>query len=66
MPENQGEPTLKVCLTCRYWSYKYKGLCERLNQGAGRFWICADWQAVGELETASPGEGPQSAESHRI
>ena len=37
---------LKVCSTCRYWSYKYKGLCSRLNQGVGKFWSCEDWMAA--------------------
>ncbi len=37
------ERPLKVCCTCRYWSPKHKGLCTRLNQGAGRFWICREW-----------------------
>ena len=38
---------LKVCCTCSYWSYKYKGFCHRLEQGAGKFWRCEDWQAAG-------------------
>jgi hypothetical protein len=37
---------LKVCSTCRYWSYKYKGLCSRLNQGVGKFWACEEWLAA--------------------
>jgi hypothetical protein len=42
--KNQARP-LKVCSTCRYWVYRYKGLCTRLNQGVGKFWICEDWTA---------------------
>ena len=34
---------LKVCHTCRHWIYKYKGLCDRTNQGVGKFWYCAEW-----------------------
>ncbi len=34
---------LKICHTCRHWVYKYKGLCERLGQGVGKFWYCAEW-----------------------
>jgi hypothetical protein len=34
---------LKVCYTCRHWSDQYKGLCVRLNQGVGKFWICEAW-----------------------
>jgi len=37
---------LKVCSTCHYWSYTYKGLCARLHQGVGKFWLCEDWTAT--------------------
>jgi hypothetical protein len=43
----KGRP-LKVCSTCRHWAYTYKGLCTRLNQGVGKFWICEDWLAADE------------------
>ncbi len=36
---------LKVCQTCRHWIYKYKGVCERLHQGVGKFWHCEEWTA---------------------
>jgi hypothetical protein len=39
---------LKVCATCRHWSYKYKGLCALLNQGVGKFWTCEKWLAVAD------------------
>jgi hypothetical protein len=42
IPESSGKP-LKVCATCSFWSYEFKGFCRRLGQGVGRFWICADW-----------------------
>jgi len=47
---------LKVCGTCRYWVYRYKGLCTRLNQGVGKFWRCEDWLAAEEPRSpAAPG-----------
>jgi hypothetical protein len=47
---------LKVCSTCRSWSYTYKGLCSRLNQGVGKFWTCEDWLAAEECGApAAPG-----------
>lgn len=27
----------KVCCTCTFWSLLYKGLCERTQQGRGKF-----------------------------
>ncbi len=45
MAESLKNRPLKVCQTCRHWIYKYKGLCERLNQGVGKFWHCEDWTA---------------------
>ena len=47
MPFTNPERPLKVCGTCRFWSYQYKGFCQRLGQGVGRFWLCADWTAEG-------------------
>jgi hypothetical protein len=52
------ERPLKVCSTCRHWTYKYKGLCTRLNQGVGKFWICSDWVAA---EARPPAEGRTAA-----
>jgi hypothetical protein len=49
LPESRP---LKVCATCRYWSYEFKGFCQRLGQGVGRFWICADW-------TPAEGKAPE-------
>ena len=43
MPQIDPPRPLKVCHTCRHWIYKYKGLCERLGQGVGKFWFCEDW-----------------------
>jgi hypothetical protein len=50
---------LKVCSTCRYWIYRYKGLCTRLNQGVGKFWVCEDWLAAADRPLpAAPGTEP--------
>jgi hypothetical protein len=51
MAERKAERPLKVCRTCRYWTPKLKGYCDRLQQGAGKFHICEDWSdAVAETE----------------
>jgi hypothetical protein len=49
MSEKNRAYPLKVCSTCRHWSYKYKGLCSRLNQGVGKFWTCEEWQSASNL-----------------
>ncbi len=46
MPQINLHHPLKVCHTCRHWIYKYKGLCERLGQGVGKFWHCEEWSAA--------------------
>jgi len=58
MAVNLKTRPLKVCSTCRYWVYRYKGLCTRLNQGVGKFWICADWVAA---EDRALPAGPEAA-----
>jgi hypothetical protein len=55
MPSEKGDRPLKVCQTCRYWSYRYKGFCSRLDQGVGRFWSCVAWV---EAEEAPSREAP--------
>jgi len=56
MTVNLKARPLKVCCTCRHWSYTYKGLCARLNQGVGKFWLCEDWLAADDrLSPAAPG-----------
>jgi hypothetical protein len=56
MPVNNPARPLKVCATCRYWSYQHKGFCQRLGQGVGRFWVCVDWlEVAGPLEAVAPG-----------
>jgi hypothetical protein len=58
--KNQPRP-LKVCSTCRHWSYKYKGLCSRLNQGVGKFWACEAWLAAADRpmpQARRTGPGP--------
>ena len=56
MAVNREIRPLKVCSTCRSWTYKYKGLCTRLNQGVGKFWLCEDWAAADDRSVpAAPG-----------
>jgi len=45
MTENKQieEPYLKTCCTCGFWTFKNKGMCHRLEQGAGKFWVCEEW-----------------------
>jgi hypothetical protein len=59
MTTAQGETPLKVCHTCRHWSYRYKGYCARLSQGVGRFWMCEEWvqAAVEEPQEGGIPEG---------
>jgi hypothetical protein len=64
MPAKKGERPLKVCYTCRYWSYQFKGLCERLGQGVGKFWICEDWCERSDRWPADP-ETPNPAGAPR-
>ena len=45
MSEENGKQ-LKACCTCSYWTFKHKGFCHRLEQGAGKFWMCEDWSAA--------------------
>ena len=44
MTREKKERPLKICSTCSYWSTKYKGFCERLQHGVGKYHRCADWQ----------------------
>ncbi len=60
VPENETSQ-LKVCCTCSYWSYKYKGFCHRQEQGVGKFWVCEDWSAV--AAEASLPEAQESVKS---
>ena len=53
MPASLKAHSLKVCSTCHYWVYRYKGLCTRLNQGVGKFWLCEDWSAAGDHPAAA-------------
>jgi hypothetical protein len=53
---------LKVCSTCRHWTMKYKGFCDHLQQGVGKFHICAGWtEESGGRKTAPPGETSSEA-----
>jgi hypothetical protein len=51
MTLQQEERPLKVCQTCRHWSYTHKGFCARINTGVGRFWMCEEWSAAEPLES---------------
>ena len=62
MPLNNPERPLKVCATCRFWSYQHKGFCQRLGQGVGRFWVCADWTAVSRAPEAGAAAGSAPAQ----
>ena len=56
MPVSLKAHPLKVCSTCHYWVYRYKGLCTRLNQGVGKFWLRENWAAADDrLVPAAPG-----------
>ena len=60
MPEKDEKRPLKVCHTCRHWIYRYKGLCERLGQGVGKFWYCEEWTEASkgnpQAKTGNPGK----------
>ena len=60
MSESHEISYLRACCTCSFWSYQHKGFCHRLEQGAGKFWMCEDWNAAAEAE-ASLAETPGSA-----
>ena len=63
MSEKSEKSRLKVCCTCAFWSYQYKGFCHRLEQGVGKFWICEDWSAVAaEAENSLP-EAPEAVQA---
>jgi hypothetical protein len=53
--KKEREAVLKVCRTCRHWSDKHKGFCNRLGHGAGQFWMCEDWTEAPD-DSASPRE----------
>ncbi len=60
MAELIEKSLLKVCCTCGFWSSRYKGFCHRLEQGAGKFWICEDWRAVAAETEESLPEVPEN------
>lgn len=43
MSASEEKRSLKVCSTCRHWTPKLKGYCDKLQQGAGKFHICEGW-----------------------
>ena len=65
MGEKGGHP-LKVCGTCRFWSARHKGLCDRLGQGVGQFYICEDWTPGEDNPHPQPGaQNPPARETER-
>lgn len=53
---------LKVCSTCRHWTKRYKGFCDRLQQGVGKFHICSGWTEENVAQEAGkPQELPVAA-----
>jgi len=64
MPEKDEKRPLKVCHTCRHWIYKYKGLCERLGQGVGKFWFCEEWVPAAGHHGSKAGKPEKSANAH--
>jgi len=63
MSEKSEKRPLKVCSTCQYWSVQHKGFCHRLEQGVGKFWMCADWSAaVAEGKVPHPNT-PEAAQA---
>jgi|GEM_PF-1954710 hypothetical protein len=50
MPAIPEERPLKVCFTCRYWTPKLKGFCEKLKQGTGKFHLCAEWSEAAKAK----------------
>jgi hypothetical protein len=57
----ESEKQMKVCCTCSFWSFKHKGFCQRLEQGAGKFWMCEDWNAAAADAEESLPEVPETA-----
>ena len=57
----ESEKHLKVCCTCSFWSYQHKGFCHRLEQGAGKFWMCEDWNAAAADTEGSLPDAPEAA-----
>jgi hypothetical protein len=55
------EKQLKVCCTCDFWSFQYKGFCHRIGQGAGKFWMCEDWRAAADEAEESLPEALETA-----
>ena len=51
MSATKEKRSLKVCSTCRHWTPKLKGFCDKIQQGAGKFHICEGWSdAAAEAE----------------
>jgi hypothetical protein len=63
MTAPQEERPLKVCHTCRHWSYTHKGFCARINTGVGRFYMCEQWAAA---EPQEPGKDKSAASGPRF
>jgi hypothetical protein len=61
MPE-ESDNQLKVCCTCSHWSFQHKGFCHRLEQGAGKFWMCEDWNPAATNTKESPSDARNTAQ----
>lgn len=62
MSKQKQHRPLKVCHTCQHWVYQYKGLCQRLGQGVGKFWYCEEWtEAAADHPGAKTGKSEKAA-----
>ncbi len=61
MSATKEKRPLRVCSTCRHWTPKLKGFCDKLQQGAGKFHICEGWSDAAEDEEDLTVAKPQKA-----
>lgn len=64
MTTQEKNRPLKVCHTCSHWIYQYKGLCERLGQGVGKFWFCEEWVPAAGHHGSKAGKPEKAANAH--
>ena len=64
MTTQEEKRPLKVCHTCRHWIYQYKGLCDRLGQGVGKFWFCEEWVPAARHHGSKAGKPEKAANAH--
>lgn len=66
MSVTEEKRSLKVCSTCRHWTPKLKGFCDKLQQGAGKFHICEGWSdAAQDEEDLTVTKPPEAASAGR-